>query len=58
MFLACPFPLDLVAILQSIIAKTDVPLAVRSSSVLEDSISNPFAGVFRTYLIPNSHANA
>jgi len=58
MFLACPFPLDLVAILQSIIAKTDFPLAVRSSSVLEDSISNPFAGVFRTYLIPNSHANA
>lgn len=58
MFLSCPFPNDLIATLQSILEKTDFPLAVRSSSVLEDSISNPFAGVFRTFLIPNSHANA
>ena len=31
------------------------PLAVRSSGMLEDSIMQPFAGVFETYIIPNSH---
>jgi CheY-like chemotaxis protein len=31
------------------------PLAVRSSSLLEDSQFHPFAGVYRTYMIPNNH---
>lgn len=31
------------------------PLAVRSSGMLEDSIMQPFAGIFETYLIPNAH---
>jgi len=31
------------------------PLAVRSSSVLEDSQYHPFAGVYQTYMIPNDH---
>ncbi|HBX53737.1 MAG: pyruvate, phosphate dikinase [Bacteroidetes bacterium RIFOXYA12_FULL_35_11] len=31
------------------------PLAIRSSSLLEDSLSHPFAGVFETYLIPNNN---
>ncbi len=31
------------------------PIAVRSSSVLEDSHYQPFAGVFATYMIPNTH---
>jgi len=57
LFLNCPFPDGVTAILSQIVRKTDFPLAVRSSSVLEDSISNPFAGVFRTFLIPNSHGN-
>lgn len=30
------------------------PLAVRSSSLSEDSINQPFAGVFDTYLVPNN----
>ncbi len=30
------------------------PLAVRSSSLFEDSTSQPFAGVFGTYLLPNN----
>ena len=29
------------------------PLAVRSSSLFEDSMSQPFSGIFRTYLLPN-----
>ncbi len=31
------------------------PLAVRSSSVLEDSRFRPFAGVYSTFMIPNCH---
>ena len=31
------------------------PIAVRSSSVLEDSHFQPFAGVFATYMIPNTN---
>ena len=31
------------------------PIAVRSSGVFEDSLAQPFAGIFETYLLPNSH---
>lgn len=31
------------------------PLAVRSSGLFEDSLNQPFAGVYSTYLIPNNH---
>jgi hypothetical protein len=31
------------------------PIAVRSSSLSEDSINQPFAGVFDTYILPNNH---
>jgi hypothetical protein len=31
------------------------PLAVRSSSLFEDSMSQPFSGIFGTYLLPNNH---
>jgi hypothetical protein len=31
------------------------PLAVRSSSILEDSRVLPFAGIYHTYVVPNSH---
>ncbi len=30
------------------------PLAIRSSSLLEDSAYQPFAGIFNTYMIPNN----
>lgn len=32
-----------------------VPLSVRSSSLFEDSISQPFSGVYETYFLPNNH---
>ncbi len=35
----------------------DVPLAVRSSGLFEDSLLQPFAGVFATYVLPNNHPN-
>jgi hypothetical protein len=31
------------------------PLAVRSSSLFEDSMSQPFSGIFGTYLLPNNN---
>ena len=31
------------------------PLAVRSSSLLEDSQNHPFAGIYSTYMLPNNH---
>ncbi len=31
------------------------PLAVRSSSLLEDARFQPFAGVYATYMLPNNH---
>ncbi len=30
------------------------PVAVRSSSLLEDSINQPFSGIFNTFLLPNN----
>jgi hypothetical protein len=33
------------------------PLAIRSSSIFEDSLLHPFAGVFETYMLPNSHTD-
>ncbi|MCF8368340.1 MAG: pyruvate, phosphate dikinase [Bacteroidales bacterium] len=31
------------------------PLAVRSSGLFEDSLMQPFAGIFETFLLPNNH---
>ena len=31
------------------------PVAIRSSGLYEDSLTQPFAGVFETYLLPNNH---
>lgn len=31
------------------------PLAVRSSGLLEDSLGQPFAGIYKTYMIPNNN---
>jgi len=36
---------------------TRYPLAVRSSSLLEDAQFQPFAGIYKTYMIPNNHSD-
>ncbi|MBI4477820.1 MAG: histidine kinase, partial [Acidobacteria bacterium] len=33
------------------------PLAIRSSSLLEDSHYRPFAGIYATYMLPNTHVD-
>jgi CheY-like chemotaxis protein len=49
------FPEDIRQKLYSFLTVTNVPLAVRSSSLLEDAQFLPFAGVYQTYMIPNSN---
>jgi CheY-like chemotaxis protein len=41
--------------LRILLKHLDKPLAVRSSSLFEDSMSQPFSGIFGTYLLPNNH---
>ncbi len=41
--------------LRDILSKITKPIAVRSSSLFEDSLTLPFAGVFETYILPNVH---
>jgi len=41
--------------LKELLKLVNRPLAVRSSSLLEDSTMQPFSGIFETYLIPNNH---
>ena len=36
-----------------LVDEIDYPLAVRSSSILEDSQVLPFAGIYKTYMLPN-----
>ncbi|MGB2960107.1 MAG: PEP/pyruvate-binding domain-containing protein, partial [Bacteroidota bacterium] len=55
-FLKAPhFPEDVIVKLSELLNLIREPLAVRSSSLLEDSQYQPFAGVYQTYMIPNSH---
>jgi hypothetical protein len=51
--LATPLPADVREALARVVAVVDHPLAVRSSSLLEDSPRHSFAGVYRTWLLPN-----
>ena len=53
-FVAAALPIELRDALRHFIRVTHKPLAVRSSSKLEDSYYQPFAGVYSTYMIPNT----
>lgn len=46
-------PADLVGDLRALVEETHTPLAVRSSSLLEDALAHPFAGVYETKMVPN-----
>jgi hypothetical protein len=53
-FLRAYLPSHLNGELWALIAKVNTPLAVRSSSLLEDSIDSPFAGIYETKMTPNN----
>lgn len=48
-------PADMVSNVTAFLRSVRYPLAVRSSSLLEDSHGRPFAGVYATYMLPNNH---
>jgi hypothetical protein len=41
--------------LSHILKSIKKPIAIRSSGLFEDSLTQPFAGIFDTYLMPNNH---
>ena len=54
-FLTAEFPSEYYSDLIATIRLMEYPLAVRSSSLLEDSRYQPFSGVYNTYMLPNNH---
>jgi len=40
--------------LRAFTRQADFPLAIRSSSLLEDSQTRPYAGIYKTYMLPNN----
>ncbi len=59
-FLQARLPENLVADVSVFLSAIKAPVAVRSSSLLEDSHYQPFAGIYSTYMVPydpSSHAN-
>lgn len=52
-FLAAPLAGDVTEDLARFLRAVDCPLAVRSSSLLEDSQYQPFAGVYETFMLAN-----
>ncbi len=53
-FLAAPLPGHVVQDLVAFVDAVRWPLAVRSSSLLEDSQFQPFTGVYETFMLPNN----
>ncbi len=50
-------PVELVGDLRALIEQVRSPLAVRLSSLLEDAMFRPFAGVYETKMIPNNQSD-
>jgi hypothetical protein len=53
-FQRAELPAQLVGDLRALVAEVRTPLAVRSSSMLEDAMFEPFASVYATKMIPNN----
>jgi CheY-like chemotaxis protein len=56
-FLDAPLSTALSEDLKSFLAEVNHPLAVRSSSLLEDSQYQPFTGVYETFMLGNQQTN-
>lgn len=52
-FQRADLPFDVLGDLHSLIEHVHIPLAVRSSSLLEDAQTEPFAGIYASKMIPN-----
>jgi len=57
-FMEADLPAQLVGDLRALVEQVHTPLAVRSSSMLEDAMFEPFAAVYGTKMVPNNQADA
>ena len=57
-FLRGALPVGLVGDLRALMEEAKAPLALRSSSLLEDALEHPFAGVYGTKMTPNDALDA
>lgn len=57
-FQRAAIPAEIVGDLRALIQGVHTPLAIRSSSLLEDALAHPFAGVYGTKMIPNYRLDA
>jgi len=57
-FQKASFPAEYIGDLRALIRDVHSPLAVRSSSLLEDALKHPFAGVYETKMIPNNQPSS
>jgi len=53
-FQQADFPAEFVGDVRALVEASRTPLAVRSSSLLEDATNEPFAGIYETKMIPNN----
>ncbi len=53
-FQKADLPMELLGDLRALTLQVKTPLAIRSSSLLEDALERPFAGVYATKMIPNN----
>jgi len=53
-FQKAELPFSILGDLRALIAEVKSPLAIRSSSLLEDAMNEPFAGIYGTKMTPNN----
>ncbi|MBF0297940.1 MAG: phosphoenolpyruvate synthase PpsA [Oligoflexia bacterium] len=56
-FVEAKLPTSLEEDLLEFLEHARYPLAVRSSGLLEDSQFKPYAGIYKTYMLPNDHSD-
>jgi Pyruvate phosphate dikinase, AMP/ATP-binding domain len=57
-FQEADLPVELLGDLRALCQQVKTPLAIRSSSLLEDALDRPFAGVYATKMIPNNQPDS
>jgi hypothetical protein len=57
-FQQASLPVGILGDLRAVVEQVHTPLAVRSSSLLEDAMTEPFAGIYGTKMLPNNQPDA
>jgi hypothetical protein len=57
LFQRAELPVEVLGDLRALAEEIRAPLAIRSSSLLEDALFRPFAGVYGTKMLPNNQAD-